>query len=64
MLDITANMKYSAAGCDEVGSCLINKFSSSIIKQVTYIFTKSLETGIIPDDPKSAKVLPSFKPGD
>ncbi len=64
IMDIVINMKDSAAGHDEVRICVIKKFISSFIKPLTYIFTKSLESGILPRDLKIAKVTPVFNSGD
>ena len=57
-------LKDSAAGHDEVRSNLIIKTSRSIAKPLTHIFSKSFETGRIPNDLKIAKVVPVYKTGD
>ena len=63
-MDIIISLKDSAAGHDEIRSSLIIKTSSTIIKPLTYIFAKSLEIGIIPNNLKIAKIVPVYKSRD
>lgn len=58
IIGIIPNMRDSVAGHYKIRSCLIIKRSSSIIKPLTYIFTTSLETGIIPNELEVGKVVP------
>ena len=64
IIDIIMGLKDSAAGHDEVRSNLIIRTSHSIAKPLTHIFTKSFETGKMPNDLKIAKVVPVYKSGD
>lgn len=64
IIDIITSLKDSASGHDEIRSSLIIRISSSIIRPLTYVLTKSLETGLIPKYLKIAKVVPVFKSGD
>ena len=64
IMGIILSLKDLAVGHDEVRSNLIIKSSRAIVKPSTHIFSKSLETGIIPNDLKIAKVVPVYKSGD
>jgi len=61
---IICNLKNSAPGNDELSTSLIKQVSSSILEPLTYILKLSLETGMVPNDLKIAKVIPLFKSGN
>ena len=55
------NLKDSAAGHDELKPSIIKNCFESLSKPLLYIFNKSLETGIFPDNLKVALVTPIHK---
>lgn len=64
VLDIIMSLKNTSAGHDEIPASLIKKVASLIIDPLTLIFSMSLESGIIPQAFKIAKVIPLFKSDD
>ena len=50
-----------STGIDEISCKLIKQSSIIIIPLITYIINLSLETGIVPDKMKLAKVIPIYK---
>lgn len=64
VLEIINNLNNSAAGHDEIKVQLLKEIASSIIMPLTHVFAVSLNTGVVPNDLKIAKVLPLFKEGD
>ena len=57
VLSIIDKMKASDPGHDEIRSTLVKEVKFSIIEPLTYIFSISLETGVVPCDLKFAKVI-------
>jgi Reverse transcriptase (RNA-dependent DNA polymerase) len=53
----------SAPGPDGIGSMLLKEMSQQLKKPLTAIFKKSVETGTIPEDWKTAHVTPIYKKG-
>lgn len=53
-----------AAGFDGIKPGIVKKVIPLISQPLTYIINRSLETGIVPDHIKVAKVVPIFKKGD
>lgn len=53
-----------AAGFDGIKPGIVKKVIPLISQPLTYITNRSLETGIVPDHIKVAKVVPIFKKGD
>ena len=53
-----------SAGHDNVGNYIIKKVGNEILKPLTNIFNLSLSTGVVPDELKTAKVIPSYKRAD
>ena len=49
---------------DEVSKKTVKHVIKQIIKTLTHIFSRSLITGIFPNDMKTAKVIPVYKSGD
>ena len=52
-----------AAGYDGIHPHFLKCSNESVIKALTHIFNKSIETGIFPDNLKTAKVIPVHKGG-
>jgi hypothetical protein len=53
----------SAPGPDKIGPGLLQQLQTEVTPILASIFKKSLETGIIPDDWRTANVTPIFKKG-
>ena len=51
-------------GHDEISMKTVKHVIKQIVRPLTYIFNRSLITGIFPNDMKTAKVIPVFKSGD
>ncbi len=62
--DIIDKLKLTAAGHDEIKTSLVKEVKSSVAGPLTHIFSMSLESGVIPQDLKIAKVTPIFKADD
>ena len=56
--------KSKATGLDQISARLVRECSDVIAESLCTIFNCSIDTGIFPDDWKSAKVLPLFKQGE
>lgn len=56
--------KPMCSGFDELPSLLIKRIAHSISDPLSFIINLSLETGIVPDKLKIAKVVPLFKSGE
>ena len=54
----------SSSGCDGISSKLLKVIAPVIIKPLTLLINKVLNTGTFPDKLKIAKVVPIFKKGD
>ncbi|XP_064390046.1 uncharacterized protein LOC135337956 [Halichondria panicea] len=54
----------TASGPDGISSHMLRKTSSSIHHFFTYLFNKSIETGVFPEEWKASNVTPIFKAGD
>ena len=52
-----------AAGVDDMSPCILKAVSEEIALPVAMIFRKSLDTGCVPRDWRSANVTPLFKKG-
>ena len=52
-----------AAGSDNMSPTLLKNISEEIANPVAYIFRKSLDTGCVPHDWRTANVTPLFKKG-
>jgi hypothetical protein len=50
-----------SSGHDEIPTKIMKQSISEIIEPLTYIINKSLETGVVPNKLKIAKVIPLFK---
>ena len=57
-------LKPKTTGIDEISTTLLKDTVEKVIEPITYIINKSLDTGIIPDDLKIAKVIPIYKSSD
>lgn len=62
--DVIDKLKPTAAGNDEVRTTLVKEIKTFIVNPLTFIFSLSLETGVVPNDLKVAKVIPIFKSDD
>ena len=62
--DIIDKLKPTAAGHDEIRITLVKEIKTSIVNPLTFIFSLSLETGVVPNDLKVAKVIPILKSDD
>jgi len=54
----------SSAGIDEIPDSVVKKCITQLKKPLTNIYNASLESGIFPDQPKIANVVPVNKRGD
>ena len=54
----------TSSGIDEISTKLLKDAVEKVIEPLTYIINKSLDTGIIPDDLRIAKVIPIYKSSD
>ena len=50
-----------SAGNDDLNACILKKVSVNILEPITAIINKSLESGLVPDCFKIAKVIPIHK---
>ena len=55
--------KEAAAGPDEIGPRVLQELEDEIARPLTVIFRASLETGAVPEDWRTANVVPIFKKG-
>ena len=51
-------------GHDEISMKTVKHVIKQIVRPLTYIFNRSLITGIFPNDMTTAKIIPVFKSGD
>ena len=54
----------SSCGFDDMSRHFLKQITTSIIKPLTLVINQIFNTGIFPDKPKIAKVVPIFKKGD
>ena len=54
----------TSQGVDNISSKLVKSIIGEIASPLCHIFNLSLQSGIVPDDMKLAKVVPVFKKGD
>ena len=54
----------TSSGIDEISTKLLMDTVEKVIEPIAYIINKSLDTGIIPDYLKIAKVIPIYKSSD
>ena len=55
---------HKASGPDNVNARILKELHSETAPILTFIFKRSFETGIVPDDWKKANVVPIFKKGE
>ena len=56
-------LKYSAAGPDNIPSILLKECSEELAVPLKMLWTKSIETGVIPNKLKEAIITPIHKGG-
>ena len=54
----------SSSGQDGISTKLMKATITNIINPITHIINQSLQTGIVPDQMKIAKVVPIYKSSD
>lgn len=65
IIDIVNKLKpKSSSGQDGISTKLMKATITTIINPITHIINQSLQTGIVPDQMKTAKVVPIFKSSD
>ena len=65
LIDTAGKLKNkSSYGPDNISSILLKRILPSITIPICYLFNLSFQTGYIPIQLKSAKVVPVFKSGD
>ena len=65
ILDIVNKLKpKSSSGQDGISAKLMKATITNIINPITHIINQSLQTGIVPEQMKTAKVVPIFKSSD
>ena len=58
------DIQNGSPGCDEIPAFLLKLCVNYYVQPLTYIFNKSIENGIFPNELKLARVVPIFKSGD
>jgi hypothetical protein len=53
-----------SAGHDNIGNFILKRVSKEISKPLTMIFNLSMSTGVVPENLKTAKVIPIYKKDD
>lgn len=53
----------TTCGCDDIPSCFLRRFAMELSEPLSYLFTLSLNSCIIPEDWKVAFITPIFKKG-
>lgn len=65
VIEATKRLKSkTSSGHDQISTKLLKETIENIIEPITYIINRSLETGIIPEQMKIAKVIPIHKKAD
>ena len=65
VINTTAKLKPKvSSGHDEISTKLLKETITNIIAPMTHIINTSLNTGIVPSQMKTAKVIPIFKASD
>ena len=58
------NKLKSSSGQDGISTKIMKATITNIINPITYIINQSLQTGIFPNQMKTAKVVPIYKSSD
>ena len=58
------NKLKSSSGQDGISTKIMKATITNIINPITHIINQSLQTGIVPDQMKIAKVVPIYKSSD
>ena len=61
-MDIVSKI-HKAAGPDSVVPRILSEFSEKLAPPLTFIFNKSIESGIVPEDWRQANVAQSSRKG-
>ena len=65
IIKLLKNLKsHKAAGPDDLAPAVLKELSTEIAPALQKIYTKSIQTHIIPSDWKKARICPIFKKGD
>ena len=65
VIDVVRKLKpKTSSGHDDISTKLVKETIIDIIQPLTHIINRSLNTGIVPDQLKIAKVIPVFKSSD
>ena len=63
VVNIINSLNNGSPGCDGIPSRLAKRVLNSYIKPLTLLINQYLRHGILPDELKSAKVIPIYKSG-
>ena len=62
IIQIISKFKQNkSAGHDDIGNLIVKRVANEIALPLTIIFNESFSTGIVPEDLKTAKVIPIYK---
>lgn len=65
VLEIVKHLKpKTSSGHDDISTKLVKETIINIVQPLTHIINRSLDTGIVPDQLKIAKVIPVYKSSD
>lgn len=65
ILKIVKNLKYSqSTGFDNISTQVVKHSINYLSDPLSHIFNSSMQTGVVPDQLKIAKVIPLYKSGD
>ena len=64
IMKIITNLKNASAGHDGIDMKIIKAIRAELISTLTHLCRSSIESGIVPDQLKTARVIAIFKKGD
>lgn len=65
VLKLLTNLNVTkSTGCDNISAKFLKDVAQEIVSPVTHIINLSITTGTVPDDIKTARVVPLYKKGD
>lgn len=62
--EIIDELKLSSPGHDGISTYLVKQIKQFMLKPLAHIISLSLNTGVVPEDLKVAKIIPLFKSDD